>query len=120
MGERQRNTKYASRENETSRGDGSSGHSPALADRCGKKVRDLGIYPGAAVPAKERKSRALLSQPWILSSCGGLQQLLLPMVGGRVRDRNKSEPHNIDKSLSASAQSLLLELSNSLEEALPP
>lgn len=49
-----------------------------------------------------------------------LMQLLLPMVGGRVRDRNKSEPHNIDKSLSASAQSLLLELSNSLEEALPP
>lgn len=49
----------------------SSGHSPALADRCGKKVGDLGIYTGAAVPDKERKFRALLSSPHmeVSSSC---------------------------------------------------
>lgn len=48
-----------------------------------------------------------------------------PSRGGRKNKRQKkkkkrSKPHNIDKSLSASAQTFLLEFSNPLEKALPP
>lgn len=49
------------RENETSRGDSSSGHSPAFAHGHEMKVRDLGIFPGPAVSARERRSR--MSRP---------------------------------------------------------
>jgi len=127
VGERKKNRKYVNRENETSRGDGSSGHGPALADGCEMKVRDLGIFPGTAVPARERRSRTSCPPVPVLetlSAYAGLQQLLLPMVGGRVRKKIKSKgtqnKPTPTTSLSASAQTFLMEHSKPFTNAFPP